>query len=261
MIFLSHNSKDKDAVRTLYNALKKRGIDCWFDEKDLEPGSAWQLELEKGISESKAMAVCLGPSGMGPWQEEEMWAALSLGVRGKKPVIPVLLPGVPGRPDVPLFLQSRTWVDLRPDFDEAALDRLAATVPKAKPEPDATSHLLIAELAEMRSMFAHLEGGRSPSGLKSYAVGMSEMRSASGTPLAQVIPQEIIEVVLENVAKARDRFVKALGDPANSQQAKDQEKEIAKSTICTELGRVKELNENKLPEVFDPDWRAFGCSS
>lgn len=41
-VFLSHNSKDKPAVRTLGTALKQRGLSVWLDEWELRPGTLWQ---------------------------------------------------------------------------------------------------------------------------------------------------------------------------------------------------------------------------
>lgn len=259
MIFLSHNSKDKDAVRTLYKALTARGIDSWFDEKDLAPGSLWQPELEKGIRDATAIAVCLGTSGKGPWQDEEMQAALSLGVREEKPVIPIILPNVVGRPDVPLFLQSRTWVDLRPDFDEAALDRLATAVPKAEPSSDAKAHLLMAEMDWVRAKISELQGRPMKGTLESFGLPMREAAAESASTLSHIVDPGILKIIVENVAKAKDRFMKALGDPANSQQAKDQETDIVKSTICAELARLKSLNQGNLPEALVRDWSSFEC--
>ena len=36
-VFLSHNSKDKPAVRELAEALRERGVIVWLDEDELRP--------------------------------------------------------------------------------------------------------------------------------------------------------------------------------------------------------------------------------
>jgi hypothetical protein len=69
--------------------------------------------LEAGIRSSESVAVLIGSDGRGPWEDEEMQAALNLAVRDKRPLIPVLLPGCLTKPELPLFLANRTWVDLR----------------------------------------------------------------------------------------------------------------------------------------------------
>jgi hypothetical protein len=123
--FISHNSQDKPAVRALKDALAARGLHCWLDEEQLRPGLPWPDLLEQGIRGAGSVAVCIAADGIGPWQNEEMQSALRLAVRDKRPVIPVLLPGAPAnRPDLPLFLGNRTWVDLRAGLAESALARL-----------------------------------------------------------------------------------------------------------------------------------------
>jgi len=112
--FLSHNSKDKPAVRELAAALRAAGVAVWLDEEQLRPGLPWQPQLAAGIAASRSVAVLVGADGLGPWEDEEQQAALTLAVRDHRPVIPVLLPGVPQAPPLPLFLANRTWVDLRP---------------------------------------------------------------------------------------------------------------------------------------------------
>ena len=126
--FLSHNSKDKPAVRVLAAALRTAGVSVWLDEEQLRPGLTWQPELASGIAASRSVAVLVGADGLGPWEGEEQQAALALAVRDQRPVIPVLLPDAPKDldpkdPRWSMFLANRTWVDLRPDA-AAGLDRL-----------------------------------------------------------------------------------------------------------------------------------------
>jgi hypothetical protein len=123
-VFLSHNSRNKPAARDLKQQLAARGLAVWFDEDDLPPGQPWMPLLEAGIKASHSVAVLVGQDGLGPWEDEEMQAALRFAVKDKRPVIPVLLPGAGAEPELPLFLGNRTWVDLRAGLTEAGLDRL-----------------------------------------------------------------------------------------------------------------------------------------
>ena len=123
-VFLSHNSSDKPAVRELAQALQQRGLKVWLDEWELPPGQPWQPAVEKIIGEVRSAAVLVGPSGLGPWEEPEMRACLDEFTRRKLPVIPVLLPEAPHKPDLPLFLRQFTWVDLREGLTAESLDRL-----------------------------------------------------------------------------------------------------------------------------------------
>ena len=63
------------------------------------------------IGNIRAAAVCVGRAGVGPWQEQELRGFLSEFVSRKAPVIPLLLPGAPARPELPIFLQLTTYVD------------------------------------------------------------------------------------------------------------------------------------------------------
>ncbi len=111
--FLSHNSKDKPAVRALAARLAAVGVRVWLDKKQLVPGRNWQPLLADGIARSATGAVLIGADGLGPWEDEEAQGLLSRAVRAGQPVIPVLLPGAPKQPELPLSLTNRTWVDLR----------------------------------------------------------------------------------------------------------------------------------------------------
>jgi len=122
--FLSHNSKDKPAVRALAARLTAAGVRVWLDEEQLVPGRNWQPLLAEGIERSATGAVLIGADGLGPWEDEEMQALLRRAVREGRPVIPVLLPGAPQQPELPLFLANRTWADLRDGLAGAGFDLL-----------------------------------------------------------------------------------------------------------------------------------------
>src|SRR5688572_14761392 len=112
-LFLSHNSKDKPAVREIAKALRARDLQVWVDEDDLVPGRDWQEALEKIIQTTKAAAVLVGRDGLGPWEDREMRGCLIELVGRDMPVIPVLLPGAPSKPALPLILRAFTWLDVR----------------------------------------------------------------------------------------------------------------------------------------------------
>src|SRR5437016_3247982 len=63
-----------------------------------------------------------------------MQGALVLAVKTKRPCIPVLLPGAPTQPELPMFLANRTWVDLRAGFSEEGLAKLIWGITGKKPE-------------------------------------------------------------------------------------------------------------------------------
>lgn len=134
-VFLSHNSRNKPAVRELKQRLAATGLTVWFDEDELRPGIPWQGLLEAGIRASKSVVVVVGEDGIGPWEDEEMQGALRLAKNDHRPIIPVLLPGCPTQPDLPLFLGNRTWVDLRDGLLEEGFGKLLWGITGKKPKP------------------------------------------------------------------------------------------------------------------------------
>jgi conflict system STAND superfamily ATPase/TIR domain-containing protein len=139
-VFLSHNGKDKPAVRILAERLKAEGLEPYLDAWHLVPGEAWQEALEEALLTSRTCAVFLGPAGFGSWENEEMRAALSQRVRNPDfRVIPVLLPGAefPSTGRLPAFLARTTWVDFRPGLDDApAFERLVSGIKGIAPEEE-----------------------------------------------------------------------------------------------------------------------------
>src|ERR1700751_2371204 len=121
-VFLSHRRADKPAVEGLARRLAKEGIQAWLDKWHLIPGDPWQPAIEKALAESETCAVFVGPSGVGPWQNEEMRAAIDRRIRDSGrpfPVIPALLPRPkPGEPSsLHQFLAAQTWVEFHDSLD------------------------------------------------------------------------------------------------------------------------------------------------
>jgi len=140
-VFLSHSSADKPAVEELARRLAKEGIQAWLDKWNLIPGDPWQPAIEKALAASETCAVFVGPSGLGPWQNEEMRAAIDQRVRESARsfrVIPVLLPGAQRaeRSSLPTFLAATTWVEFRDSLDDQdAFHRLVWGIRGVTPWP------------------------------------------------------------------------------------------------------------------------------
>ena len=138
-VFLSHNGKDKPAVEILAHKLKAKGFTVWLDKWNLIPGEPWQEGLEEALNDCQTYTVFVGPSGIGPWENEEMRVAIEERVKDKKRrVIPVLLPGAPDNTSLklPRFLTRLTWVDFRSGInDEDTLYRLECGIKGVAPKP------------------------------------------------------------------------------------------------------------------------------
>lgn len=112
-VFLSYNKKDRDRVIAIGEQLKDFGISPWFDEWDLRPGLPWKSSLEEDVPNIKSAAIFIGEAGLGRWQRREIEVFLDEFVRRGCPVIPVLLPNTPDKPELTPFLRTMTWVDFR----------------------------------------------------------------------------------------------------------------------------------------------------
>ena len=118
-VFVSYNSRDREAVRTIAEALKAQKLRVWFDHWSLIPGKPWIKQIQDGLAKSASVAVFVGPNGVGPWENPEMDVALNHQVQRDIPIIPVLLPGMPdGAPTLPAFLSRFTAVDFRRRLDD-----------------------------------------------------------------------------------------------------------------------------------------------
>lgn len=140
-VFLSHNSADKPAVEELAHKLLQLGISPWLDKWNLIPGQPWQSAIEEALARCASCVVFIGPSGVGPWQNEEMRAAVDRRVNNAKvpfPVIPVLLPGAKReeRSRLPSFLVATTWVEFPQTIDdEDSFHRLVCGIRGLEPGP------------------------------------------------------------------------------------------------------------------------------
>jgi hypothetical protein len=138
-VFLSYNSRDRLAARRIWEELRSRGPRPWLDVEDLTPGRLWQEEAEEVIRTVRSGAVLVGQDGIGPWVDVEMRPLLTQLVQRRVPVIPVLLPGAPAKPDLPLFLGELNWVDLRGGITPEGLDRLERGIRARRPNPSKTA--------------------------------------------------------------------------------------------------------------------------
>ncbi len=132
-VFLAHNSRDGDNVEIIAMALKRRNLNPWLDRWNLPPGVRFAVEIEKILPQTKSIAVLIGSSGIGPWEDMEHYAALTLFVKQQRPIIPVILPNLVTKPELPLFLSQFGWVSFKSLDDQDALDNLQWAITGQRP--------------------------------------------------------------------------------------------------------------------------------
>ena len=128
-VFLSYNSRDREAILLIAASLRAKGVTVFFDRWYLIPGLPWQSALEKALNQCRTIAIFIGAHGLSPWQQREKELALIRQARNPSlRVIPVLLPG--SEPILDLnFLFLNTWVDLHEGFiGEGPSSRLATAI-------------------------------------------------------------------------------------------------------------------------------------
>lgn len=124
-VFLAYNPADLSAVEALAAQLEPAQIKTFVADHHLIPGEPRQESIECALERSGSCAVLLGPSGIGPWQNEEMRIALERRVECQNDgmpfrIIPVRLPGSPRaqRGFMPRFLTHLTWVIFSDRLDD-----------------------------------------------------------------------------------------------------------------------------------------------
>ena len=129
-VFLSYSRTDAPAVRQIQAYLKQAGLATFLDRDQLPAGQPWLSALEQAIARCAAVAVLVGPAGLGTWQKREVQLALDQQAEAERtghpfPVIPILLPKLEDPPGG--FLRLQTWVDLRSDLADPAQLHLLLT--------------------------------------------------------------------------------------------------------------------------------------
>ncbi len=133
-VFISYSRADTVAVRAITDRLQKAApeLDLWLDHLDLSFGENWFDGALKGLEQSNAVAIFVGPDGVGKWEKKEIEIAQIAangpeGKKNKKKLIPVLLPGAT-QEQVPAWLRMLTWLPFRRVEDDAALANLRGSV-------------------------------------------------------------------------------------------------------------------------------------
>ncbi|HEX4964530.1 MAG TPA: toll/interleukin-1 receptor domain-containing protein [Thermoanaerobaculia bacterium] len=116
-VFLSYNHDDKELAVSLRDNLKASRVTTWMDESELLGGDLWRKRIEKALDQCPIVVACIGPFGIGDFQDLEITVATERALAGKGRLLPVLLPGAADS-SIPSLLRSFQYVDLRPPGKE-----------------------------------------------------------------------------------------------------------------------------------------------
>lgn len=111
-LFISYGHKESEICKRIYQALKERGHQPWFDEEQIRFGHDWRERLANGIEASNSVVACLSQYSTrekGVCLDE---LAISVGVKGGN-IVSILLDDV----NPPSAVSHRQWLDMR-DWEE-----------------------------------------------------------------------------------------------------------------------------------------------
>ena len=142
-VFLSYNRRDAAQAAAINAWLGGQGVATFFDQRDLGGGQLFLPDLERRIEhDAQAIAVLVGPAGLGNTQHYEYQLALTRQAKDPEfPLIPVILPGTPDWRLPRGFLGLQTWISFAgsddPQQDPPALQRLLAAIRRQHTDADA----------------------------------------------------------------------------------------------------------------------------
>jgi hypothetical protein len=89
-VFISHSTKDRDAVeRLIIQPLEKGGIRTWYSKEAIRGGQEWQDRIMKGLQDSEYFLVALSPdSENSEWVRSEVSWGIS---RRRDKFLPIML--------------------------------------------------------------------------------------------------------------------------------------------------------------------------
>ena len=120
-VFVSYAKTDADAVLQLAKELRRRQLQVFLDEWEIQYGDQLAQRLDHGVRGSSHGLLAVSSQTMTrPWVEAEYGAMLEKAVSERRRLIPVLIGE--GDAQLPPFLRARRCVDLR-GKSEAAYQR------------------------------------------------------------------------------------------------------------------------------------------
>jgi len=98
-IFLSYSRDDKDVARAIYAQLDAAGLDCWMDERDIEPGDDFEHVIRTNLLKASMFVPVLSQTTLTKprafFRFEWEWAVREAISRNTKFIFPIAIDDVP----------------------------------------------------------------------------------------------------------------------------------------------------------------------
>jgi hypothetical protein len=125
-VFLTYSHADREIVRIFATALKRKGIEVWFDEAEATFGQSLTEVVSEGIESSKFLVLFMSKNSLASaWVQKEVNTFIARRLRGDSPVVfPVLLEDT----EIPGLLRDIRYLDLRDRNMDRAISELISAI-------------------------------------------------------------------------------------------------------------------------------------
>lgn len=115
LVFVSHCSKDKPAVRRIAEGLRCDGIQVWLDEAEIRVGDSISGSIDEALSNSDALLLVYSAhAAVSPWVGRELNSFVTRMIEEEKPILPCRL----DLTAMPSLIRDLRYADFSDSFDD-----------------------------------------------------------------------------------------------------------------------------------------------
>ena len=223
-VFISYCSQDRPSVEQLVSALSAQGIDCWWDQWHIDPGTDIVSAINRGLDEAGAGIIVFSPNSReSRWVEAESSYLTYARIQENKILIPVLAHADAWVPPLLRPLARRAIHETKAIAD-ALLHRTAGPPPVRKPELGRVERVRVSIARDTAGVRVHVEFGNqqyATSHLPALPSRLRELQSAfrKGFRTGARSPAAAERLALENTLAELGRELRSLCLPETSSEA------------------------------------------
>jgi formylglycine-generating enzyme required for sulfatase activity len=155
-VFISHASRDTEAVEKLASELEGQNIRVWRPAKPRDGHRGWTEGLEEALGQTGSLVIAIGSGGVA--EPEELREVQQEFIDRKLPARVLLLPGAEEPRSLPSFLQEVPCSDMRAGVNATVASELAVAIGGLEPGRAEAATLYVEPTTNMR--FLWVPGGR-----------------------------------------------------------------------------------------------------